>query len=56
MNDKLKEIINNNKYNLIVLEEFNIALRDNFIEEDLLLTIIKELNKKIIESGKPYLI
>ena len=51
--DKLKEIMNNNKYNLIVLEEFNIAIRDNFVEEDILLNTIKELNKgasqKLIE-------
>ena len=43
---KLKEIISDNKYNLIVLEEFNVATRDNFIEEDLLLDIIKQLNEK----------
>ena len=52
--DKLKEIINNNKYNLIVLEEFNIAIRDNFIEEDLLIDIIKQLNKKsnVVITGR----
>ena len=52
--DKLKEITNNNKYNLIVLEEFNIALRDNFIEENLLLDIIKKLNEKsnVVVTGR----
>ena len=52
--DKLKEIINDNKYNLIVLEEFNIALRDNFIEEDLLIDIIKQLNKNsnVVVTGR----
>ena len=52
--DKLKEIINNNKYNLIVLEEFNIAIRDNFIEEDLLIDIIKQLNKEsnVVITGR----
>jgi len=52
--NKLKEIIKDNKYNLIVLEEFNIALRDKFIKEDLLLTIIKELNTKanVVITGR----
>ena len=52
--DKLKEIMNNNKYNLIVLEEFNIAIRDNFVEEDILLNTIKELNKKsnVVITGR----
>lgn len=52
--NKLKEIIEDNKYNLIVLEEFNIALRDNFIDENLLLDIIKQLNKKsnVIVTGR----
>ena len=43
---KLKKIIKDNKYNLIVLEEFNVATRDNFIEEEVLLDIIKQLNEK----------
>ncbi len=52
--DKLKEIIKNNKYNLIVLEEFNIAIRDNFIEEDLLIDIIRQLNEKsnVVVTGR----
>lgn len=52
--NKLKEIIKNNNYNLIVLEEFNIALRDNFIEEDLLLYIIKQLDEKsnVVITGR----
>ena len=52
--DKLKEIINNNNYNLVVLEEFNIALRDNFIEEEFLLDIIRQLNKKsnVVVTGR----
>ena len=51
---KLKEIVNNNKYNLIDLEEFNIATRDLFIKEDILLDVIKELNKKsnIVVTGR----
>lgn len=44
--NKLKEISNDNKYDLIVLEEFNIATRDGFIKENLLLDIIKKLNEK----------
>ncbi len=52
--NKLKEIVSNNNYNLIVLEEFNIALRDNFIEENLLLDVIKQLNKKsnVVITGR----
>ncbi len=42
---KLNKIAENNKYDLIVLEEFNIALRDGYIQEDSLINIIKELNK-----------
>ena len=36
------------------MEEFNIALRDNFIEEDLLIDIIKQLNKKanVVVTGR----
>ena len=51
---KLKEIIKNNNYNLIVLEEFNIALRDNFIKEDLLIDILKQLNEKsnVVVTGR----
>ncbi len=44
--NKLKEIATNNKYSLIVLEEFNIAIRDGYIQEDILIDVIKELNKK----------
>lgn len=44
--EKLKGIATDNKYNLIVLEEFNIAIRDGYIEEDILIDIVKELNKK----------
>ncbi len=43
---KLNEIAENNKYNLIVLEEFNIAVRDGYIDEDLLMGVIKKLNEK----------
>lgn len=43
---KLKEILSlKRKYDLIVLEEFNIALRDNFIDLKEFLDLIKELNK-----------
>lgn len=52
--DKLNEIVKDNKYNLIVLEEFNIAIRDNFIEEDLLIDIVKKLNEKsnVVITGR----
>jgi cob(I)alamin adenosyltransferase len=52
--NKLQDISQNNKYNLIVLEEFNIAIRDNFIDETLFIDIIKKLNKKsnIVITGR----
>lgn len=52
--NKLKEIINDNNYNLIVLEEFNIAIRDKFVEETLLIDIINQLNKKsnVVITGR----
>ena len=36
------------------LEEFNIAIRDNFVEEDLLIDIIKQLNGKsnVVVTGR----
>ena len=39
---------------MIVLEEFNIAIRDNFIEEELLMDIIKRLNEKsnVVVTGR----
>ncbi len=43
---KLNEIAENNKYNLIVLEEFNIATRDGYVNEDLFLSIVKKLAEK----------
>ena len=43
---KLNEIAENNKYNLIVLEEFNIAIRDGYIGEDLFLGTVKKLAEK----------
>ncbi|MDR2192098.1 MAG: cob(I)yrinic acid a,c-diamide adenosyltransferase [Endomicrobium sp.] len=46
---KIKEIIdgakNAKKYDLIVLEEFNIALRDNFIDKSEFISLVKELSK-----------
>ena len=52
--NKLKEIIKDNNYNLIVLEEFNIAIRDKFVEETLLIDIINQLNKKsnVVITGR----
>ena len=47
--DKLKEIINNNKYNLIVLEEFNIAIRDNFIEKSNVVVTGRGASQKLID-------
>jgi cob(I)alamin adenosyltransferase len=44
---KLKDFANiPKKYDLIVLEEFNVALRDNIIEKNEFISIIKRLSKK----------
>lgn len=52
--NKLKEISQDNKYNLIVLEEFNIAIRDNFIDETFFINIVKKLNKNcnVVITGR----
>jgi cob(I)alamin adenosyltransferase len=54
--DKIREIINGNKkYDLIVLEEFNIALRDKFIDIDIFLKLVKDLSSyktKVIITGR----
>ena len=52
--NKLKEISQNNKYNLIVLEEFNIALRDNFIDETFFINTVKKLNdnSNVVITGR----
>ena len=52
--NKLKEISQNNKYNLIVLEEFNIALRDNFINETFFIDTVKKLNENsnVVITGR----
>jgi cob(I)alamin adenosyltransferase len=52
---KIKEITDDNrKYDLIVLEEFNIALRDKFIDENEFIGIIKQLPKEsdVIITGR----
>ncbi|GHT43558.1 cob(I)alamin adenosyltransferase [Endomicrobiia bacterium] len=52
---KIKEIADNNKkYDLIVLEEFTIALRDKFIDENEFITFVKQLSKEsdIIVTGR----
>ena len=52
--NKLKEISQDNKYNLIVLEEFNIALRDNFIDETFFINTVKKLNENsnVVITGR----
>jgi cob(I)alamin adenosyltransferase len=53
--DKIREIIKGNKkYDLVVLEEFNIALRDKFIDINIFLKLIKDLsyNSKIVITGR----
>jgi cob(I)alamin adenosyltransferase len=52
---KLKDFANiHEKYDLIVLEEFNVALRDKLIEENEFIDIIKRLSKKsnVIVTGR----
>ncbi|MDR3275495.1 MAG: cob(I)yrinic acid a,c-diamide adenosyltransferase [Endomicrobium sp.] len=52
---KLKELANSpKKYDLVVLEEFNIALRDKFIPENEFVDIVKQLSQKsnIIVTGR----
>ncbi|GHT60051.1 cob(I)alamin adenosyltransferase [Endomicrobiia bacterium] len=52
---KIKEIADNNKkYDLIVLEEFTIALRDKFIDENEFITFVKQLSQKsdVIVTGR----
>ena len=44
--NKLNEIAADNIYDLIVLEEFNIATRDGFIDEDSFLETVKKLARK----------
>ncbi len=43
---KIEEILKNNFYDLIVLEEFNIAVRDGFIEDQTLIETVKKLAQK----------
>ena len=52
---KIKEIANGDKiYDLIVLEEFNIALRDNLIEKSEFIELVKLLSEKsdIVITGR----
>jgi cob(I)alamin adenosyltransferase len=52
---KIEEIASNDKkYDLVVLEEFNIALRDKFIDVNKFIAIIKQLSDKsnIIITGR----
>ncbi|MDR0401838.1 MAG: cob(I)yrinic acid a,c-diamide adenosyltransferase, partial [Endomicrobium sp.] len=54
--EKLQELseINSKKYDLIVLDEFNIAIRDKLIDENEFVKIIKMLLKKsnVIITGR----
>jgi len=54
--DKLRELtcINSKKYDLIVLDEFNVALRDKLINEDEFVALIKNLSQKsdIVVTGR----
>ncbi|MCL2389959.1 MAG: cob(I)yrinic acid a,c-diamide adenosyltransferase [Endomicrobia bacterium] len=52
---KIKEIANNGKiYDLIVLEEFNIALRDNLIDKTEFIELVKLLSEKsdVVITGR----
>ncbi|MDR0820554.1 MAG: cob(I)yrinic acid a,c-diamide adenosyltransferase [Endomicrobium sp.] len=53
--EKLKDLADvPEKYDLIVLEEFNIALRDKFIDENKFIDIIKRLSRRsnVIVTGR----
>jgi cob(I)alamin adenosyltransferase len=53
--EKIKEIIDSpKKYDLIVLEEFNIALRDGFIDKDEFINLVKALSKNcdVVITGR----
>jgi len=53
--EKIREIADEpKKYDLIVLEEFNIALRDNFIDKLEFINLAKELSKNadVIITGR----
>ncbi|MDR3307109.1 MAG: cob(I)yrinic acid a,c-diamide adenosyltransferase [Endomicrobium sp.] len=53
--DKVKELtVSPKKYDLIVLEEFNISLRDKFINERQFLALLKQLSRKsnIVITGR----
>ena len=53
--DKLMELANSSKrYDLVVLEEFNIALRDKFMDENNTVDLIKKLAEKsdVVVTGR----
>jgi len=53
--DKVKSSsVSPKKYDLIVLEEFNISLRDKFINERQFLALLKQLSRKsnIVITGR----
>ncbi|AKL97773.1 cob(I)yrinic acid a,c-diamide adenosyltransferase [Endomicrobium proavitum] len=53
--NKLSELSNEpKKYDLVVLEEFNIALRDKFMEKNATIDLIKKLSEKsnVIVTGR----
>jgi cob(I)alamin adenosyltransferase len=53
--DKVKSSsVSPKEYDLIVLEEFNIALRDKFINERQFLALLKQLSRKsnIVVTGR----
>ncbi len=53
--EKLKKIASSSKkYDLVVLEEFNIALRDKFINKKEFITLVKKLSKKsdVVITGR----
>ncbi|MCA6085381.1 cob(I)yrinic acid a,c-diamide adenosyltransferase [Candidatus Endomicrobiellum agilis] len=53
--EKLEELVNSSeRYDLIVLDEFNVALRDKFIDENKFIDIVKQLSRKsnVIVTGR----
>ncbi|MDR3071540.1 MAG: cob(I)yrinic acid a,c-diamide adenosyltransferase [Endomicrobium sp.] len=53
--EKFKKIVTSDKkYDLVLLEEFNIALRDKFINENEFITLVKQLSQRsnVVITGR----
>ncbi|MDR1511546.1 MAG: cob(I)yrinic acid a,c-diamide adenosyltransferase [Endomicrobium sp.] len=56
--DKLRELnsINSKRYDLVVLDEFNIALRDRLIDENEFVALVEKLSRmsNVVVTGRGY--